>query len=94
MALVAGTFLLNILDAFLTLRWLSLGGSEENPLMERLLESGDFLFLLQKCFVVGVLLLVLIVHRNFALARAGLWVIFGLYAALLVYHTVLQWGVH
>lgn len=88
--LVVGTFLLNILDAFLTLRWLSLGGVEENPVMDTLLQSGDVVFLAQKCFVVGGLLVVLVVHRNFTLARLGLWLLFFVYAALLGYHWRLQ----
>ena len=89
-ALVLATFVLNILDAFLTLRWLQLGGTEGNPLMDSLLRSGDLLFLAQKCFVVGALLVVLIVHRNFGLARFGLWALFGIYAAIFVYHLFLQ----
>ena len=92
-AMVVSVFFLNILDAFLTLRWLSFGGSEENPLMEQMLESGDFVFLVQKCFVVGGLLLLLVVHRNFAMARVGMWVLFTLYGGLLLHHTLLQWGV-
>lgn len=85
--LLAGIFLLNIFDAFFTLRWLELGGREGNPVMAMLLEKGgDLAFLIQKCFVVGVWLVILVVHKNFRVARLGLWSLFAVYALLLLYH--------
>ena len=88
--LLSGIFVLNIFDAFFTLRWLQLGGVEANPLMDRLLQTNDLLFLFQKCFVVGIWLLILMVHKNFRVARLGLWMLLLVYAGLLVYHFVLQ----
>jgi hypothetical protein len=88
--LVLAVFVLNLLDAFFTLRWLGLGGSEGNPLMKSVVESDDLLFLAQKCFVVAVCLVVLVIHRNFRFARLGLWALFSVYGALLVYHVFLQ----
>lgn len=84
--LLAGIFLLNIFDAFFTLRWLEMGGQEGNPLMAKLLEEGDLVFLIQKCFVVGVWLVILIVHKNFRVARIGLWSLLVIYGLLLLYH--------
>jgi hypothetical protein len=88
--LLLAIFLLNLLDAGLTLLYLSQGGSEGNPAMAHLLEIGSVAFLGQKCLVVGVWLLFLIVHKNFRVARYGLWTLLGLYACVFAYHCVLQ----
>ena len=84
--LVLGVFLLNVLDALCTMVWLSRGGSEGNPIMELALEAGDAVFLFQKCFLAGGWLLLLLVHKNFRIARVGLWVLFVIYGALALYH--------
>jgi hypothetical protein len=89
-ALTVGVLILNILDAFFTLRWLEMGGGEGNPLMEMLIRANDMLFLLQKCIVVGLWLIVLVIHKNFRIARLGLWGAFILYVGILLYHFVLQ----
>ncbi|MBW2272457.1 MAG: hypothetical protein JRG96_04240 [Deltaproteobacteria bacterium] len=89
-ALLLGIFILNILDAFFTLRWLQMGGAEGNPLMDQLIKTSDLLFLFQKCLVVGLWLLILMAHKNFRIARIGLWGSFVLYVCLLMYHFVLQ----
>ncbi len=89
-ALLAAILLLNVCDAFFTLRWLEMGGHEANPLMDRLLQAGDFAFLLQKSFVVGIWLVILVVHKNFRTARIGLWSLFVLYVGVLLYHFVLH----
>lgn len=91
-ALTIGVLVLNILDAFFTLRWLEMGGGEGNPLMEMLIHANDMLFLLQKCVVVGLWLLILVVHKNFRIARMGLWGAFVLYMGILFYHFALQSG--
>jgi hypothetical protein len=91
-ALTLGILVLNILDAFFTLRWLDMGGGEGNPLMEMLLRSSDVLFLLQKCVVVGLWLVILVIHKNFRIARWGLWGALALYTAILFYHFALQAG--
>ncbi len=89
-ALMLGVFVLNILDAFFTLRWLGMGGSEGNPLMDALIRTSDMIFVLQKCLVVGLWLLILVIHKNFRIARVGLWVGLILYAGILFYHFFLQ----
>ena len=83
-------FVLNVFDALFTLVYLAHGGSEANPLMDGLLQISDWAFLSQKCFVVGVWLVFLTVHKNFRLARAGLWGLLLLYSCVLCYHFVLQ----
>lgn len=90
--LMLSVFVLNILDAFFTLRWLRMGGSEGNPLMDVLIRSDEVIFLIQKCLVVGGWLIVLVIHRNFRIARYGLWIAFFLYAGILIYHFILQIG--
>jgi len=87
--LLVAIFVLNICDAFFTLIWLQRGGGEANPLMSWLLELGDHAFLIQKCFVVGLWLLLLLVHKNFRMARIGLWSAFGVYSLLILYHFAL-----
>jgi hypothetical protein len=58
--------------------------------MQALLDSSDLLFLLQKCLVVGLWLVILVIHKNFSIARIGLWGAFILYAGILLYHFFLQ----
>jgi hypothetical protein len=88
--ILVGIFVLNIFDALFTLIWLQRGGAEANPVMARLLElGGDHAFLIQKCFVVGVWLLILVVHKNFRIARLGLWCMLALYSLLILFHFAL-----
>ena len=88
--LVVGILTLNIADAFFTLQWVGRGGSEGNPLMEWVLENGGTgAFVIQKCLLVGFWLLLLVVHKNFKIARIGLWTLLALYSTLLLYHLFL-----
>lgn len=88
--LLIAIFLLNLLDAGFTLVYLSGGGAEANPAMAHLIEIGNHAFLAQKCAIVAVWLLFLTVHKNFRVARYGLWSLLALYAGVLAYHFVLQ----
>lgn len=90
--LTIAILVLNILDAFFTLRWLDMGGGEGNPLMSMLIEANDWMFIVQKCLVVGLWIVILIIHKNFAIARAGLWGALFVYAGILLYHFALQSG--
>ncbi|MFP8874850.1 MAG: DUF5658 family protein [Myxococcota bacterium] len=87
--LVVGILTLNVADAFFTLHWTGRGGVEGNPIMGWLLEYGLWAFLVQKCLFVGFWLLLLVVHKNFRIARIGLWTLLALYSTLLVYHLFL-----
>jgi hypothetical protein len=89
-ALTIAILVLNILDAFFTLRWLDMGGAEGNPLMAMLIQASDLMFILQKCLVVGLWILILVIHKNFRIARFGLWGVLILYAGILLYHFSLQ----
>ena len=57
--------------------------------MAWILELGSSAFLIQKTFVVGLWLLLLVVHKNFRLARLGLWALAGIYSLLILYHLAL-----
>ena len=78
--------LMNVADSFFTLIHLQSGGSEANPIAEMLLEQGRIPFVLLKSGLIAIALLVLCVHKNFHLARIGLWTAALSYTLLLVYH--------
>ncbi|MBW2499279.1 MAG: hypothetical protein JRF61_18510 [Deltaproteobacteria bacterium] len=86
LALLLTIFLLNVADAFLTLLWLGRGGREANPVMDFLLDIGPWAFIAQKCLVVGLWLVILVVHKNFRLARIGLYSALVVYGLLLIVH--------
>lgn len=81
--------LLNVGDSFFTLHHLQAGGIELNPVAERLLRTGRLGFVGWKSAIIGVALVVLLLHKNFALARLGLWVSAGAYGLLVGYHLYL-----
>ncbi len=84
--LVLLIFLLNLGDAFFTMIWLDRGGHEANPVMNFFYDISPSAFIAQKCFVVGLWLIVLLVHKNFRFARIGLKLSLGVYALLLLVH--------
>lgn len=88
--LAAAVLVLNVLDAFLTVVYLSYGGAEANPIAAWLLECGVGWFLAAKSLAVSVCLLFLILHKTFRLVRPALRVLLFFYALLLVYHMFLQ----
>ncbi len=85
-----GIFGLNLIDAYLTLDYIRRGGTEANPFMDALLRASHHYFLYEKCIVVAICLLVLVVHRTFPLARFGLWGLLVVYGLLFFYHVYLQ----
>lgn len=85
-ALILAVFLMNVGDAFFTMLWLDRGGKEANPVMDFFLDIGPTAFLIQKCIVVGAWLLVLLVHKNFRFARAGLHISLLAYLVLTFLH--------
>ena len=88
-ALLLSIFSLNIVDAFFTLEWIGRGGLEGNPLMAHVIQLGPTAFLFQKIALAACWLLMLTIHKNFRVARIGLWVLFGVYASLALYHMLL-----
>ena len=81
--------LMNIGDSFFTLVHLQSGGIELNPVAERLLQAGRFGFVFWKCSMISIALLVLVLHKNFWMARLGLWIAAAGYTLLNVYHLTL-----
>lgn len=81
--------LMNIGDSFFTIVHLQAGGIELNPVAATLLEAGRGGFVFTKSFLIGLALIVLVVHKNFFLARVGLWTAAGTYTLLVAYHLML-----
>ena len=88
-AAVAWVAMMNLGDTFFTLVHLQSGGVEVNPVADQLLRTGRFGFVFTKSVLVGVALIVLALHKNFWLARMGLWVAALAYTVLNVYHLTL-----
>ena len=81
--------LMNLGDSFFTLVHLQSGGIELNPVAQGLLMTGRWSFVFAKSFLIGLALVVLVVHKNFFLARIGLWTAAGTYTLLVGYHLLL-----
>jgi hypothetical protein len=81
--------LMNTADSFFTIVHLQHGGQEVNPIAGALLVMGRAEFVLVKSAVISLALLVLCLHKNFHLARLGMWLAAVAYTALLAYHLVL-----
>lgn len=81
--------LMNAADSFFTIIHLQNGGQEANPLAGWLLLTGRISFVLIKSTIISLALLVLCVHKNFHLARLGLWTAAVAYTCLLCYHLAL-----
>jgi len=86
---VAWIALMNILDSYFTLVHLQAGGIELNPVADQLLQTGRFGFVFLKCSLIGFALTVLCLHKNFRLARVGLWTSAVAYTVLVGYHLML-----
>ena len=59
------------------------------PVAELLLQTGLTRFVLLKSALVGMALLVLCIHKNFKVARVGMWTAAGAYTLLIAYHLAL-----
>ena len=89
LALILWVTLMNLGDSFFTLTHLQSGGIELNPVAAALLRTGRFGFIFWKALIITLALLVLTLHKNFSLARIGLWVAAIGYTALNIYHLTL-----
>lgn len=78
--------IMNLGDSFFTLVHLQAGGIELNPVAGALLTTGRGGFVFWKSFLIGLALIVLALHKNFFLARIGLWTAAGTYTLLFIYH--------
>ncbi len=85
-------FLFQVLDAYFTLAHLRNGGVELNPLMGRLIDWGDALFIGVKLSVSAMGLWFLGIHKNFPLVKPGLAILFALFAGVVGWHCILAAG--
>lgn len=85
-ALLLWVALMNVGDSYFTLVHLQAGGIELNPVAAWLLETGRLGFVLIKSVLIALALCVLCVHKNFFLARVGIWTAAGSYTLLFFYH--------
>jgi len=74
------------LDAVFTLLYIQKGGSEANPVMAAVIEWGPRPFLILKCVVTNLGLMILCLHKNFRYVKAVICSLLGIYGLLLVYH--------
>jgi hypothetical protein len=80
-------FVLNLLDAVLTIYWVRHGfASEANHLMAGLLEVGDIPFLTVKTSVGGLAAFVFFRWSHLAVARFGVTIALSVYMSLMVVH--------
>jgi hypothetical protein len=80
-------FILNWLDAELTILWVRLNvASEGNTLMARVLAHGDMPFLTVKLLVGGFAAYILYRCAHLPLAKRGLNVVLGIYLILMLVH--------
>lgn len=88
--LIALIFLLSILDAVFTLTWIRSGlAIEANPLLNTLLNHGNFAFLATKIFLTAVGCVFLLYTKDQSrLSKASIVFLFLTYSLLTVYHCV------
>ena len=81
--------LMNAGDSFFTLLHLQSGAIELNPVAGAMLGTGRIGFVLLKSALITIPLIVLTLHKNFPLARIGIWTAAGAYTLLFAYHIAL-----
>lgn len=82
-------FLMNWLDAQLTILWVRMNvATEGNGVMAQLLNLGEAPFLLTKLAVGAFAAYILYRCANFTIARRGMQVVLGVYGVLMVVHVV------
>lgn len=90
-SLVLVFFALTMFDAIATVYYIDHAhGSEWNPLAAWMLEQGRLFFVLAKGVPTAVLLLFVMIHKNFRYGRIALTIGFGFYFLLGIYHVTLQ----
>lgn len=82
-------FLMNWLDAQLTILWVRLNvATEGNGIMARVLDLGEMPFLATKLAVGAFAAFILYRCADFTIARRGMQVVLSLYALLMVVHAI------
>jgi len=89
--LVLVFFALTIFDAVATVYYVDHAkGSEANPIAEWMLRKGRPWFVLAKGIPTALLILFVMIHKNFRYGRLALAIGFGFYFLLGIYHVTLQ----
>jgi hypothetical protein len=85
--IVKAVIVLNLLDILFTLGWVGFGHVEEaNVLLINLVREHPLLFVLTKISLVSLGSFLLWKHRGHPLAVVGIFLVFGLYYYVLLYH--------
>lgn len=79
-------FVLSTLDAVLTTIHLGNGGSELNPLMDQIIQSGFQSVIIIKSLGIGLIACFLAAHQNFRIGIYGMHVSAAIYIVLSAYH--------
>ena len=80
-------FVLNWLDAQLTILWIRLNvASEGNALMARVLQHGELSFLVTKLAIGGIAAYILYRCAHLPIAKHGLTAVLAIYAGLMLVH--------
>ena len=89
--LVLVFFALTMFDAIATVYYIDHAhGSEANPIADWMLRQGRPYFVLAKGLPTALLLLFVMIHKNFRYGRLALALGFGFYFLLGIYHVTLQ----
>ena len=89
--LVLVFFALTMFDAIATVYYIDHAhGSEANPIADWMLRQGRPYFVLAKGLPTALLLLFVMIHKNFRYGRLALGLGFGFYFLLGIYHVTLQ----
>jgi hypothetical protein len=89
--LVLVFFALTMFDTVATVYYIDHAhGSEWNPIADWMLERGRVFFVLAKGVPTALMLLFVMIHKNFRYGRIALAIGFGFYFLLGVYHVYLQ----
>jgi len=87
-ALTLIIFAFSTLDAIFTIGHLEYGGSELNPLMEQLIQSGFQSVIIIKSPCIGLLACFLASHQNFKISFYGMHALATIYIAMLGCHLI------
>jgi hypothetical protein len=80
-------FLMNIIDLCFTLYWINIEvATEANPLLNFLLTLGLGYFISFKILISSIGLIILNKYKYLALAKQGIYLTFGYYLVLIIYH--------
>ena len=89
--LVLVFFALTIFDAIATVYYIDHArGTEANPIADWMLRQGRPFFVMAKGVPTALLLLFVMIHKNFRYGRLALAIGFGFYFLLGIYHVTLQ----